>query len=93
MPTSRRELVYFILGGFFLTNAILDELTGGKLFSMPAVGLGWLGLPKVVFSIGVIPLPEPREEHVPAAPGARADAQNPAPPGSSYTQPDTLLQE
>jgi len=57
MPTSRRDLVYFILGGFFLTNAILGELTGGKLFSMPALGLGWLGLKEVVLSIGVIPWP------------------------------------
>jgi len=57
VPTSRRDLVYFILGGFFLTNAILGELTGGKLFTMPAVGLGWLGLTEVVLSIGVIPWP------------------------------------
>lgn len=57
VSTSRRDLVYFILGGFFLTNAILGELTGGKLFSMPAVGLGWLGLKEVVLSIGVIPWP------------------------------------
>ena len=90
VPTSRRELVYFILGGFFLTNAILDELTGGKLFSMPAVGLGRLGLPEVVFSIGVIPLPEPRAERSPGAPGSRADEQNPKPYGSSCTQTDTL---
>ncbi len=57
MPTSRRDLVYFVLGGFFLTNAILGELTGGKLFSLPTFGLGWLGLEEVVLSIGVIPWP------------------------------------
>ena len=57
MPTTRRQLVYFILGGFFLTNAILGELTGGKLFAMPAAGLGWLGVTDVVLSIGVIPWP------------------------------------
>jgi len=57
LSRSRRDLVYFILGGFFLTNAILGELTGGKLFSMPALGLGWLGLKEVVLSIGVIPWP------------------------------------
>ena len=90
MPTSQRDLVYFILGGFFLTNALLGELTGGKLFAMPAVRLGRLGLPEVVFSIGVIPLPEPREERSPGAPGASADAQNSKPPGSSCTQTDTL---
>lgn len=47
MPQTRRQLVYFILGGFFLTNAILGELTGGKLFEMNGV----------VLSIGVIPWP------------------------------------
>jgi uncharacterized integral membrane protein (TIGR00697 family) len=57
LSTSRRDLVYFILGGFFLTNALLGELTGGKLFAMPAAGLSWLGLKEVVLSIGVIPWP------------------------------------
>lgn len=57
MPTTRKQWVYFVLGGFFLTNAILGELTGGKLFSVPAYGLGWLGLDTVVLSIGVIPWP------------------------------------
>jgi uncharacterized integral membrane protein (TIGR00697 family) len=57
MPTTRKQWVYFVLGGFFLTNAILGELTGGKLFSVPAFGLGWLGLETVVLSIGVIPWP------------------------------------
>lgn len=57
MPTTRKQWVYFVLGGFFLTNAILGELTGGKLFSLPAYGLGWLGLDTVVLSIGVIPWP------------------------------------
>jgi len=47
MPQTRLQLVYFILGGFFLTNAILGELTGGKLFEMNGV----------VLSIGVIPWP------------------------------------
>lgn len=57
MPTSRRDLVYFILGGFFLTNAILGELTGGKLFTLPPYGLRWTGLTEIVLSIGVIPWP------------------------------------
>lgn len=47
MVQTRRELVYFILGGFFLTNAILGELTGGKLFEVNGV----------VLSIGVLPWP------------------------------------
>jgi len=57
MPKTRRDFVFFVLGGFFLTNAILGELTGGKLFAVPAPFLGWLGLREVVLSIGVVPWP------------------------------------
>jgi hypothetical protein len=45
--TSRRDLVYLALAGFFVTNAILGEVTGGKLFTMGPFTL----------SIGVIPWP------------------------------------
>ena len=44
---SRRDIVYLALAGFFVTNAILGELTGGKLFT----------LGPFVLSIGVIPWP------------------------------------
>jgi uncharacterized integral membrane protein (TIGR00697 family) len=44
---SRRDIVYLALAGFFVTNAILGELTGGKLFS----------LGPFTMSIGVIPWP------------------------------------
>jgi len=57
MPTSRKDLVFFILGGFFLTNALLGELTGGKLFTLPALQLGGWDLSTLVLSIGVIPWP------------------------------------
>ena len=30
--SSRRDVLFLILGGFFLTNAILGEVIGGKLF-------------------------------------------------------------
>jgi queuosine precursor transporter len=45
--TSRRDIVYLTLAGFFVTNAILGEVTGGKLFSLGPFTL----------SIGVIPWP------------------------------------
>jgi len=45
--TSRRDLVYLALAGFFVTNAILGEVTGGKLFTLGPFAL----------SIGVIPWP------------------------------------
>jgi hypothetical protein len=57
VPITRKQLVFFVLGGFFLTNAILGELTGGKLFAVPELDIGLLKLPSVVLSIGVIPWP------------------------------------
>ena len=44
---NRRDVVYLTLAGFFVTNAILGEVTGGKLFS----------LGPFTMSIGVIPWP------------------------------------
>jgi len=44
---GRRDLVYLALAGFFVTNAILGELTGGKLFTLGPFTL----------SMGVIPWP------------------------------------
>jgi uncharacterized integral membrane protein (TIGR00697 family) len=46
-PSSRRDLVFFVLAGVFITHALLGELLGGKLFT----AWGW------VMSIGVIPWP------------------------------------
>jgi uncharacterized integral membrane protein (TIGR00697 family) len=44
---TRRDVVYLALAGFFVTNAILGEVTGGKLFTLGPFTL----------SIGVIPWP------------------------------------
>jgi uncharacterized integral membrane protein (TIGR00697 family) len=44
---TRRDIVYLALAGFFVTNAILGEVTGGKLFTFGVFTL----------SIGVIPWP------------------------------------
>ncbi len=46
-PSSRRDFVFFVLAGVFITHALLGELLGGKLFT----AFGW------VMSIGVIPWP------------------------------------
>jgi queuosine precursor transporter len=51
---SRKDLVYLVLTAFFISNAILAELIGGKLIYIP-VELPWLGMPAA--SIGVIPWP------------------------------------
>ena len=45
--SRRRDLVFFVLAGIFVTHALLGELIGGKLFEL----FGW------VMSIGVIPWP------------------------------------
>lgn len=46
-PPSRRDTVFLVLAGIFITHAILGELIGGKLLTLG----GW------VMSIGVIPWP------------------------------------
>lgn len=45
--SSRRDLIFLVLAGFFVTNAIVAELIGGKLIKMGP----W------IMSIGVIPWP------------------------------------
>jgi len=44
---NRKDLVYLILAGFFITNALLGEILGGKLIQVGPY----------VMSIGVIPWP------------------------------------
>jgi uncharacterized integral membrane protein (TIGR00697 family) len=39
MSTSRRELLFLMLGALFLTNALIAELIGGKLFELAPFGL------------------------------------------------------
>ncbi|MCB9072822.1 MAG: queuosine precursor transporter [Bdellovibrionaceae bacterium] len=51
---SRRDFVYLCLAAFFVSNAVLAELIGGKLIFMP-FELPYLGRP--VASIGVVPWP------------------------------------
>lgn len=55
VQTSRRDLLFLILGGFFLTNAILGEVTGGKLFVAP--GSQSIFGREVILSIGVVMWP------------------------------------
>jgi len=44
---SRRDFIFLVLTGFFVTNAIVAELIGGKLIEMGP----W------IMSIGVLPWP------------------------------------
>jgi queuosine precursor transporter len=59
--SSRRDVLFLILGGFFLTNAILGEVIGGKLFFLGdptfQLDLGWFTFGPFVMSVGVIPWP------------------------------------
>ena len=45
--SGRRELVFFVLAGIFITHALLGELIGGKLIAISGF----------VMSVGVIPWP------------------------------------
>lgn len=56
-PWGPRENVYFILTGFFLTNALVAEIIGGKLFAVPPLWFEKLGLGQIILSVGVIPWP------------------------------------
>jgi hypothetical protein len=47
MFQTRRDLVYIILAGFFITNAIVAEMIGGKLIQVGPF----------VMSIGIVPWP------------------------------------
>lgn len=53
-PESRKDTIYLILTAFFISNAILAELIGGKLIFIP-LDLPFVGRPSA--SIGVIPWP------------------------------------
>lgn len=57
----RRDKLFLILGGFFLTNALLGELVGGKLFYLGDPGFsldaGWFTFGPFVMSVGVLPWP------------------------------------
>lgn len=54
MPQTRKQKVFFILGGFFIMNALLAEVTAGKLFTVGPISLGLFQLDQVVLTIGVL---------------------------------------
>lgn len=57
MFAGRKDRVFFVLSGFFLTNALVAEMIGGKLIQIPA--LDWLGqsFGPWPLSIGILPWP------------------------------------
>ena len=54
---QRRDLIFLGLSGIFITNALLAELIGGKLFQMGPYTLPLLGTITPTFSLGVLPWP------------------------------------
>jgi hypothetical protein len=54
---SRKDVVFTILGAFFLTNALIAEMIGGKVIAVgdPSWRIGPLG--PFLMSVGVIPWP------------------------------------
>jgi uncharacterized integral membrane protein (TIGR00697 family) len=53
MFTSRKDLVFYILAGFFISNALLGEMIGGKLIEVRS----FLGMGPWTLSIGILPWP------------------------------------
>lgn len=53
----RQELIFLGLSGIFITNALLAELIGGKLFQMGPYQIPLLGQISPTFSLGVLPWP------------------------------------
>lgn len=53
-PQSKKDIIYLLLTAFFISNAILAELIGGKLIFIP-IDLPFVGQPAA--SIGVVPWP------------------------------------
>ncbi|MDO8526667.1 MAG: queuosine precursor transporter [Deltaproteobacteria bacterium] len=61
---NRKLILFYILGGFFITNALVAELIAGKIFAMPIPGfiqallqLIGIGEKNFIVSVGVIPWP------------------------------------
>lgn len=52
----KRELIYLALSGIFITNALLAEIIGGKLFQLGPFE-GFWGSISPTFSLGVLPWP------------------------------------
>ncbi len=53
----RKERLYIILAGFFITNAILAEIVGGKIFTFEIPPLLWFTQTTANLSVGVLVWP------------------------------------
>lgn len=61
----KSQIIFFILGGFFITNALIAEFIGGKLFGFPMPGFIFDFMnfafgrtsPVFVMSVGILPWP------------------------------------
>ncbi len=53
----RKERLYLTLAGFFITNAILAEIVGGKIFTFEIPPLLWFTQTTVNLSVGVLVWP------------------------------------
>lgn len=53
----RKERLYIILAGFFITNAVLAEMVGGKIFTFQVPALLWFTETTANLSVGVLVWP------------------------------------
>lgn len=51
--TNRREILFVVLAGFFITNALVAEMIGGKLIDIAP----WWGEGIYIMSVGILPWP------------------------------------
>jgi len=54
---GRKEKLFFVLGGFFLTNALVAELIGGKIIQVTGFTLGLIEFGPWPLSVGILPWP------------------------------------
>ncbi len=57
MFSDRKSIVFVILTGIFITNAVTAELIGGKLIEIGPFFIGGMQLGPFIMSVGIIPWP------------------------------------
>lgn len=56
ISSSRRDIVFLVLAGIFITNALVAEIIGGKLITVD-LSFGILNIKPFVLSMGILPWP------------------------------------
>lgn len=57
VTSSRRDTIFIILAGIFITNAVVAEVIGGKLITIDTLSLLGINLGSYTLSMGILPWP------------------------------------